>query len=639
MTIHDPVATVMDISSTISGVLVDDSEYDNVEKTVNTLELIKADYIGINDDPYYNEQEIRKQEAVDSMLNMYNGIGAGIGGALQENWDKDLSPEQILSKERSKKAAEQKNMNLKWEKEYFSVLNKEAYNSSIVSLKSKKKKQANLADHLDLLGKDFLETNILDKHICCNIQKNNIFDCASLLSHLETILGSCKVSAKINAYISQKMYDINDTNNYILNAISLNNMSTRETVNEAVQNTNSNNILGTLATQHFADLLNGINSWLGKMSERIKNTVLVFLEKSLIHISGYKPPKNFKIHPLLPITTVIATQQEIKVLSFKLNAKNAGAQRTAFNRFVVGYLKNINKLLNVKNDISTQTLLKMVDKHPYWNEVYQRYLRTGVASVPVLDIDKNTLANMPKQYSGIYKEFIKQLTKSEMKLDSGGRVKVDNSIDPIKDSKMMRFSIAKTGVGCLQVWAFTTIFSDNSLSDDNLYEKSGRRFAATLGLFTSFVEFSTMILKTFDGLLTKSAALRVYNNIALEFVEGISFKSMMWRGLGLIGGFVFGFYDIYNGYKAYNNGEKNFGFFLAASGLFLMIGSFYLFMGVPIIGVVFLFLAITYSIVASVIRDDKFIRWTRRCMISIDNTIEHFKNFDDQCDNLKELYK
>lgn len=70
--IDDPVGVVMDISAQVANQMMSDEDYTDDEKTVNTLEVLKNNF-GINDYPYFTNDELIRNEEAKQKIRMYGG--------------------------------------------------------------------------------------------------------------------------------------------------------------------------------------------------------------------------------------------------------------------------------------------------------------------------------------------------------------------------------------------------------------------------------------------------------------------------------------------------------------------------------------------------------------------------------------
>lgn len=72
--------------------------------------------------------------------------------------------------------------------------------------------------------------------------------------------------------------------------------------------------------------------------------------------------------------------------------------------------------------------------------------------------------------------------------------------------------------------------------------------------------------------------------------------------------------------------------------ILLIIGSALIFVSFTLVGAVLILFAIIISIVAYAVRQNKIQNWMRRCILSMDLSITHFKDYAQQTAELKGIF-
>ncbi|UUS64757.1 MULTISPECIES: toxin VasX [unclassified Acinetobacter] len=621
VTIDDPVGIVMDIGSNIADVLMSDSTYTDLEKTAHTLEILKSNF-GINDDPYYNIDEIQEQIKAKELNLALNPYGVIPSDFMQEKWDAEKSEEQLLAEEKERKKIQQTRKNEEWNNKYIQHINSQKFEESLKSLQQKKNEQAAIADALDQFGLEFISKPYLSDHFAFNFEKNNVIDCLTLGECVNYILESCKIGPQMNQYMGKYLYKTEDNNNYFLNFLALNSDQIRQKTNAKINKLLSENLNGVIATQPFGDLINAFNGYLSKIkSEDVKYTLLSNIARGFLNVTGLQPPNNQKINPIAPMMISIFTLSDIEYerVHFK--------SLSDFNTKMRLYYSSHFNLIGQHNKIGAYI------KDSEWKQLYKLFEKQKYIDIPKLEVNKDVLNKLP---AGLRTAIIKH---GELLKAKNNEVRVSgiapDAIEEKPTAEFLRFFVMKAGIVGLQYWAYKTTFDNPSL-DSAPVEKNARRSAATVGLSMSIVE-------AFGALLNSSskvkASLKSLNTFILELTTDNRsiIKGWVWRGFGLFAGLIFGGFDVYNGWSAANNGEKSYGRFLMASGGLVMLGSIMLFFINPF-GWLALIAGIVLSLIAYFVKENDIKLWIRKCLLSTDQSIKRFDTIQQQMLGLKSVY-
>lgn len=624
VTIDDPVGIVMDIGSNIADVLMSDSTYNDLEKTAHTLEILKSNF-GINNDPYYNIDEIQEQIKAKELNLTFNSYGAIQADFMQEKWDSEKSEEQLLAEEKERKKAQQTRKKNEWNNKYIQHINSQKFNESLKRLEQKKKEQAAIADALDQLGLEFISKPYLSDHFAFNFEKNNVIDCLTLGECVNYILEGTKIGPQMNQCMGKYLYNTGENNNYFLNFLALNSDKIRKKTNEKINKLLSSNLNGAIATQPFGDLINVYSGYLAKIkSEDVKFTLLSNIARGFLNVTGLQPPNNQKIHPIAPMMISMFTLSDIEYerVHFK--------SLSDFNTKMRLYYSSHFNLIGQHNKIGAYI------KDSEWKQLYQLFEKQKYIDIPKLDVNKDTLNKLP---AGLRTAIIKH---GELLKAKNNEVRVPviapDAIEEKPTAEFLRFFVMKAGIVGLQYWAYKTTFDNPSL-DSAPVEKNARRSAATVGLSMSIVEAFGALLNSSSKMKASSSVLKSLNTFILELTTDNRsiIKGWIWRGFGLFAGLIFGGFDVYNGWQAAKNGEKGYGRLLILSGSSIIFGSFLIFALNPL-GWIAILAGIIFSLLAYFIQDNEIQKWIRKCLLSTDQSIPRFQTIGEQMLGLKLVY-
>lgn len=623
VTIDDPVAVAMDFGSIIAHVLSSDKTYTDLEKTVNILENFKYQ-IGINDDPYYTLEEIKAQMQAEELNNAYNPYGAAVAGSMEERWESGKTKEQILAREKEKKAQQQARINTEWKNNYISKINDNAFKNNLVSLKKKKIEQGNIADQLDLMGLEFISKGYLSDNFLFNFEKDNIKDCMILNECVNYILEASKIGPQMNKYMGKYIYETSDPNNYFLNSLSLNSQTLRQKTDEKINKFNLINVNNAVATQPFADLINSYSGYLAKIkSEELQHILLGNIAKSFLSVIGLQPPNNQKVHAIAPMMISMSTLSEIK--SHRIEFTSLKEFQTKMRAFYTSHLNLVGEHNKIGRYVSQKE----------WMFLYELFKEQKYIDIPYLDVDEKNLKKLPV---GLGRAIRRHAELIKEKINTPVPVIEQTQIPEKAASEYWKFFAMKVGIVGLQYWAYVTTFENPALNSTPI-EKKARRSAVTIGLATSIVEALGDCLNSFSKVRAGSGVLKSLNTFIMELTtdnRAIK-KGWLWRSFGLIAGLIFGGFDVYNGVKAALNGEFSYGAILAASGLFVIAGSIMMFILNPL-GWIVLLAGIVLSLIAYLVQENEIQRWIRKCLLSTDQSVPRFKTIDEQMLGLKLVY-
>ncbi|MCU4437845.1 hypothetical protein KTH93_20540 [Acinetobacter bereziniae] len=661
-TINDPIAEVMDVSSFISHQIVDDSDYTELEQTVNIIENLKTQYMGINAEPIYTLNERLEKDRARTMIEM----AAAADGAIfspylfEDMKNEKLTSEQRRAKEIQDKKNEQDAKVKKWDKEYVHKIDQEKYGKNLETLTNKKKSQIQIADNLDSLLHSIITSSYITDHLFYNTEKGNINDLSIKLINLNYILESLKGCPKSKAFYSQFIYETKDPNNYFLNTMSLDSDQVRAKMNDAIDKFQIKDHTN-IATMPFSDLL---NSFLAYADEKLKNLRLPFasmhelngliftqITNCMSHILAFKPPARFPNHPLVPVLVTIATRSHVGFNEIRFKEGNLGD----FNGQLRKYLRSVYNLMGVKN-INDNVLGKMIADDPYWQKKFELCKASGKFLVADVKFNQEYLDSLPKNYKAAYLYHQDVMKGSVKKLEI---LNTDVSDDLLSSPAQSKFYITKVAVAGLQVWSCYAVLTDTKLSGA---EKTLRSGSAIAGVTTAALELIAMMGNIFQNASSKSNLLRKINAFVLEATgdltksvpkviteNGITNtrnvikivpKALVWRSVGLIGSTIGSFYDIKNGIEAYNHGEENYGKWLIRSGVSVLVGSAIIFAAASNpLGWILILVGIVFAIVAYILRDNEIILWIRRSLLTTDKKIKVFVSFEEQAKGLELIFK
>lgn len=618
--IDDPVGVVMDISAQVANQMMSDEDYTDDEKTVNTLEVLKNNF-GINDYPYFTNDELKRNEEAKQKIRMYGGEGAMIGGLIEDVWDDKKTTEELNAKERAQKAAEQKVKNQEWNTEYVQHIDSNRFNAGLATLKQKKQVQAGYADTLDGIGQEFLKESVIADHFFFNQEKDNLVDGVSLGMCVNLVLESSKLCPKMNKYMGQYLYDTRDPNNYFLNFLALNSSALRQKLNEQINKWSLTNLNGAFATQPFGDFINSFHGFLSATrTEELKFTLLTNISKAFLNITGLSAPNALAAHPFQPLMISMFSLSEIK--SERITFTN----KSDFNTKMRNYYRSHQNIVGKDNGLGN------VIKNSDWDYLYDKYKHLKYIDVPRLEVNPEFERNLPKNFREAVKKHAELLKKQSTMNVS---VIAEDVIEPSPSSDYFKFFMIKVAIVGLQGWAICTVFSQ---SFDNKYEKVGRRSAAVVGLTMSTVEAVGALLNSSDKITSQSRLLKSMNSFILKLTtdDRSVLAGKIWRGFGLFAGLIFGGFDVYNGYMAASNGEKSFGIMLGLSGVFVIGGSIAIFLLNPL-GWIAIALGIILSLIAYFVKENNIQIWIQRCLLSTNTEKKRFNDIFEQTDGLRSI--
>lgn len=625
VTIDDPVGIVMDIGSNIANVLTSDSTYTDLEKTAHTVEMLKSNF-GINDDPYYNIDEIQEQIKAKELRSVLNPHGSIFEDVMQEKWDSNKSEVQLLTEEKARKKLQQTRKKEEWNNKYIHKINNQKFSDSLKSLEQKKKEQAAIADALDQLGLEFISKPYLSDHFLFNFEKNNVIDCLTLSECVNYILESTKIGPQMNQYMGEYLYKTAEENNYFLNFLSLNSDEIREKTNQKINKLLASNLNEATGTQPFGDLINAYTGYLAKVrSDDVKFTLLSNIARSFLNVTGLQVPNNLKVHPIAPMMVSMFTLSEIEYE--RIHFKNL----KEFDKKMRLYYSSHFNLVGQQNKIGGYI------KESEWRKLYKFFEKQGYIDIPRLVVNEALMKRLPV---GLRKA-IEQHAELLKAKNNEVRVPViaPDVIEERASAEFLRVFTVKVGIAGLQWWAFTTTFNNSSL-DSAPTEKFARRSAATIGLSMSIVEAFGGLLNSSSKVKASSGVLKSLNTFILELTTDNRsiIKGWIWRGFGLLAGVVFGGFDINNGWNYIKSGEKSYGTLLMMSGFAVIGGSLMLFFLSPL-GWIALIAGIIFSLIAYFIKENDIQLWIRKCLLSTDQSIPRFKTIGEQMQGLKLVYR
>lgn len=623
VTIDDPVGIVMDIGSNIAEVLASDSSYTDLEKTANTLEILKSNF-GINDDPYYNIDEIQDQMRAKELNAKFNPYGAIVSESIEEKRDAGKTEAQLLSEEIVRKQLQQKRKLEEWNTKYIQHINRHQLNESLKTLTQKKKQQAEIADELDQMGFEFISKSYLSDHFSTNFEKNNVINSLVLGECVNYILESVKIGPQMNKFMGEYLYNTKDKNNYFLNFLSLNSEEIRAKTNGKVNQLAVSNLNGAIATQPFGDLINSYSSYLSTINnEETKLTLLSNIAKAFLNVTGLQAIHNLKIQPIAPLMISLFTLCEIEYDRIKF--KNL----SDFNTKMRLYYSSHFNLTGQQNKIGSYI------KESEWKQLYKLFEKQKYIDIPRLIVNEELLRKLPAGLRSAINKHAELLTSKHNEV----RVPViaPDVIEENATPEYLRFFVMKVGIVGLQYWAYKTTFDNTSLEGT---EKKWRRNAATIGLSMSIVEAFGTLLNSSSKMKTGSRILKSLNTFILELTTDNKriIKGWIWRGFGLFAGLVFGGFDFYNGIKFTQNGEILYGALLATSGLMVLVGSIAIFLTSPL-GWIALLVGIILSLIAYFVKENDIQLWVRRCLLSTDESDQRFQTIEQQTKGLRLVYR
>lgn len=616
--IDDPVGVVMDISAQVANQMMSDEDYTDDEKTVNTLEVLKNNF-GINDYPYFTNEELKRNEEAKQKIRMYGGEGAIIGELLEEKWNEKKSTEELNAEERAQKAAEQIGKNKEWNTKYIQYIDSNRFSAGLATLKQKKQQQTAYADELDGIGQEFLKESVIADHFFFNQEKDNLVDGVSLGMCVNLVLESSKLCPKMNKYMGQYLYNTRDPNNYFLNFLALNSNGLRQKLNEQINKWSLTNLNGAFATQPFGDFINSFHGFLSTArTEELKFTLLTNISKAFLNITGLSAPNALAAHPFQPLMISMFSLSEIK--SERITFTN----KSDFNTKMRNYYRSHQNIVGKDNGLGN------VIKNSDWNYLYDKYKHLKYIDVPRLEVNPEFERNLPKNFREAVKKHAELLKKQSAMNVS---IIAEDVIEPSPSSDYFKFFMIKVAIVGLQGWAICTVFSQ---SFDNKYEKIGRRSAAVVGLTMSTVEAVGALLNSSDKITSKSRLLKSMNSFILELTTSNknSVKGLVWRGFGLFAGLIFGGFDVYNGYVAVRSGEKSYGTFLALSGVAVIYGSYLIFALNPF-GWIAIAIGVIFSLIAYFVKENNIQIWIQRCLLSTNTEKKRFSDIFEQTEQLK----
>ncbi|KEC82352.1 MULTISPECIES: T6SS effector BTH_I2691 family protein [Acinetobacter] len=618
--IDDPVGVVMDISAQVANQMMSDEDYTDDEKTVNTLEVLKNNF-GINDYPYFTNEELKRKEEAKELNRMLNGPEGAYGELIYEIQNEKKSVEVLNAEERAQKAAEQIGKNKEWNTKYIQYIDSNRFSAGLATLKQKKQQQTTYADELDGIGQEFLKESIIADHFFFNQEKDNLVDGVSLGMCVNLVLESSKLCPKMNKYMGQYLYNTRDPNNYFLNFLALNSNGLRQKLNEQINKWSLTNLNGAFATQPFGDFINSFHGFLSTARmEELKFTLLTNISKAFLNITGITPPNALAAHPLQPLMISMFSLSEIK------------SERITFNSLSDFNSKMRNYYRSHQNIVGKDNGLGNAIKKSDWYYLYEKYKHLKYIDVPRLEVNPEFERNLPKNFREAVKKHAELLKKQSAMNVS---IIAEDVIEPSPSSDYFKFFMIKVAIVGLQGWAICTVFSQ---SFDNKYEKIGRRSAAVVGLTMSTVEAVGALLNSSDKITSKSRLLKSMNSFILELTTSNknSVKGLVWRGFGLFAGLIFGGFDVYNGYMAASNGEKSFGIVLGLSGVFVIGGSIAIFLLNPL-GWIAIAVGIILSLIAYFVKENNIQIWIQRCLLSTNTEKKRFSDIFEQTDQLKTI--
>lgn len=623
VTIDDPVGIVMDIGSNIAEVLASDSSYTDLEKTANTLEILKSNF-GINDDPYYNIDEIQDQIRAKELNAKYNPYGAIVSESIEEKRDAGKTEAQLLNEEIVRKQLQQKRKLEEWNTKYIQHINRHQLNESLKTLTQKKKQQAEIADELDQMGFEFISKSYLSDHFSTNFEKNNVINSLVLGECVNYILESVKIGPHMNKFMGEYLYNTEDKNNYFLNFLSLNTEELRAKTNGKVNQLAASNLNGAIATQPFGDLINSYASYLSTINnEETKLTLLSNIAKAFLNVTGLQAIHNLKIQPIAPLMISLFTLSEIEYDRIKFESLSEFTTKMRL------YYSSHFNLTGQQNKIGSYI------KESEWKQLYKLFEKQKYIDIPRLIVNEELLRKLPAGLRSAINKHAELLKSKHNEV----RVPViaPDAIEENATPEYLRFFVMKVGIVGLQYWAYKTTFNNTSLEGA---EKKLRRNAATVGLSMSIVEAFGALLSSSSKMKTGSSILKSLNTFIFELTTDNKriIKGWIWRGLGLFAGLIFGGFDVYNGWNYSKNGEKKYGRLLMLSGGLVIFGSFLMFALSPL-GWIALLAGIVFSLIAYFIKENDIQLWVRKCLLSTDQSIKRFQTIELQTKGLRLVYR
>ncbi len=557
--LDDPIGLCMDIGTMISGTMTSTRNYNDEEKTLNDVDLLKIAVTRLDNEEFFTDEEREIEKA--------NQMAQGPEAYFFENQAEHLEdPAARLDKEiKSKQVLNEKKL-LDWEKNYFSCLSEERYGRAFQSRKAKLEEKEKTIKLLDKWLVDTWRSTNFKNHWIHHYERNDpIQGIAYLWDVVKILLVMPNVPMLLEYLAKSTTMHAANKENCLIQAFCLNSDAVHATMASSLSQS-------TIATIPWGDLLSRFNAYIQLVkSKELKaslyagynllvlkfNPVIEFMIQKKNHWCKFSKDGIALIHPA---TIGVAAVQGKIVSEFDVAYRNKGQ----FNQAIVNFLKSQHlRVYGTKNGFNDNRMGHLISKEPYWQSLYKKNENRGKTSlsIPMITENKAIPASMsPDEFFELVTKQTKQASILPQTTDVQQRanVHVNPALETklFTDPKVALNKMALTGNFLLQSWALMTMWNDPTLEStrDNFYEKHGKLAAGFIGVAMASLEGISYLLNVYVNFGAKINSKIIKVSDFLSDLTNI--ESKLWRGLGSVVGFIFGAYDVYNGWKAFNEKDE-----------------------------------------------------------------------------------